>query len=87
MPVKKVTRIQPTLRTGPGPVGFTRASPLATRRSWGAFGSRVIQNALIAISPAANSGVQRTTVRLPVASATPPSRAPSVKPTLSAEYM
>ena len=72
MPVKKVARIQPVLRTGPGPVGFTRASPLATLRSWGAAGSRVIQNALRHQQPAANSGVQRMTVRLPVASAMPP---------------
>jgi hypothetical protein len=85
-PRKKVLLIQPKLRRGPGPGSLTMRSS-GVRSSCEALGSRRMAAALTRNARAVNQGSPSRMVLESNASAMPPSRAPSVKPTLSAEYM
>ena len=88
VPVKVVTRSQPTLRSAPGPGSFSVTTPAARRSSWGALGSRVIQTELaIPMASAKNGTPHLRTVSVSSASAMPAIRAPMVKPRLRLEYM
>ncbi len=93
IPSKKDIATNPRLRSTLGRLAAPARRPAAlgalgaVGMSCGASGSRVISSALRARIAAVNTGTDRITVSLLVASARPPISAPTVKPMLRALRM